>query len=140
MLALPTINLPGSKLLAQNVVSQDLDPAILYQLGVTRYNCRDLQSAECAFRQALQRDSNIGLARNYLRNILMEQNRLDLALQEYREAIRLIPNFGEAYYNLGVALQKQGQKEVAIAPYRQALALNPKMATAQYNIGYILYH
>jgi tetratricopeptide (TPR) repeat protein len=94
---------------------------------VTRYNCRDLQSPECAFRQALQRDSNIGLARNYLRNILMEQNRLDLALQEYREAIRLIPNFGEAYYNLAVALQKQGQKEVAIAPYRQALALNPKM-------------
>lgn len=139
VLALPTINLPGSKLLAQNAVSQDLDAAILYQLGVTRYNRRDFKSAESAFRQALQRDSNIGLARNYLGNIFLEQNRLDLAVQEYGEAIRLIPNFGEAYYNLGLALHRQGQKEAAITAYRQALAANPKMAAAQYNLGLALY-
>ncbi|MBD2296546.1 tetratricopeptide repeat protein [Anabaena sphaerica FACHB-251] len=139
VLALPAIDLPGSKLLAQNVVSQDLDAAMFYQQGVTRYNRKDLQGAESAFRQALQRDSNIGLARNYLGNILMEQNRLDLAVQEYGEAVRLIPNFGEAYYNLGLALQKQEQKEAAITAYRQALVINPTMASAHYNLGLLLY-
>jgi tetratricopeptide (TPR) repeat protein len=142
VLAVPTlIELPGSKLLAQSngVVSQDLDAAIFYQQGVTFYQRKDLPGAEAAFRQALQRDPNIGLARNYLGNILMEQNRLDLAVQEYGEAVRLIPNFGEAYYNLGLALQKQGQNEAAITAYRQALIINPTMANAHYNLGLVLY-
>ncbi|WP_016952841.1 tetratricopeptide repeat protein [Anabaena sp. PCC 7108] len=140
LLGLPIItDLPGSKLLAQNVVSQNLDAAILYQLAVTRYQRQDLQGAEFAFRQALQRDPNIGMARNYLGNIFLEQNRLDLAVQEYGEAIRLNPNSGDAYYNLGLALQKQGQKEAAITAYRQALVASPTMAAAHYNLGLILY-
>lgn len=67
VLAAPTvIDLPGSRLLAENVISQDLDAAILYQQGVTRYNRKDLEGAESAFRQALEQDPNIGMARNYL--------------------------------------------------------------------------
>lgn len=140
-LASPTfIDLPGSKLLAQNAVSQDLDAAMFYQLGVTRYNRQDLKIAESAFRQALQRDPNIGLARNYLGNILMRQNRWDLAVQEYGEAIRLLPNFGEAYYNLGLALQKQEQIEAAITAYRKALVADPTMASAHYNLGLLFYN
>lgn len=141
LLALPTfIELPGNRLLAQeNVVSQDLDAAMLYQMGVTHYNRRDLQKAESAFRQALQRDPNIGLAHHYLGNILMEQNRLDLAVQEYGEAVRINPEFAEAYYNLGLALQKQEKPEEAIAAYRQALVINPGMAVAHYNLGLVLY-
>ncbi|MCM0591413.1 MAG: tetratricopeptide repeat protein [Gloeotrichia echinulata IR180] len=140
MLAASTItDLPGSKLLAQNVVSQDLETATLYQQGVTRYNRQDFQGAEFAFRQALQRDSNIGMARNYLGHIYLQQNRLDAAVQEYGEAIRLNPNFSVAYYNLGLALHRQGQKEAAITAYRQSLVIDPKMAVAQYNLGLVLY-
>ncbi|MGV0029481.1 tetratricopeptide repeat protein, partial [Phormidesmis priestleyi] len=117
-------DLPGSKLLAQeNVVTQDLEAASYYQQGVTRYNRNDLLSAEFAFRQALQRDPNLGLARNYLGNIFLQQNRLEAAVQEYAEAIRMNPNLGEAYYNLALALQKQGQKEAAITAYHQRLAI-----------------
>ncbi|MBD2384124.1 tetratricopeptide repeat protein [Cylindrospermum sp. FACHB-282] len=139
VLALPTItDLPGSKILAQNLVSQDLEAASFFQQGVMRYNRQDLQGAEFAFRKALQRDGNIGAARNYLGNILMQQNRLDLAVQEYGEAVRLSPNLGEAYYNLGLALQRQEQKEAAITAYRQSLVVNPTMAAAHYNLGLLL--
>ena len=92
---------------------------------MTLYNNQDFQGSEIAFRKALERDPNISTARNYLGNILLQQNRLDLAIQEFGEAIRLNPNLGEAYYNLGVALQKQGQKEAAITAYRQALVVTP---------------
>lgn len=140
LLAAPTItDLPGTKVLAQSVISQDLETASFYQQGVTRYNRQDLQGAESAFRQALQRDSKLGMARNYLGNIYLQQNRLDAATQEYGEAIRLNPNFSEAYYNLGLALHRQGQKEAAITAYRQSLVIDPRMAKAQYNLGVALY-
>ncbi len=121
-MATPTItNFPGSKLLAETAISQDLEAASFYQQGVTRYNRKDLQGAEYAFRQALQQDPNLGQARNYLGNIFMQQNRLDLAVQEYAEAIKINPNFSEAYHNLGFALHQQGEKEAAITVYKQAL-------------------
>ena len=130
---------PASKLLAESVSSQDLEAASLYQQGVMRYYHSDSQAAEHAFRQALQRDPNIGSARNYLGNIMLQQNRLDAAVQEYGEAIRINPNIVEAYYNLGLALHKQGQNEAAITAYRQALVIDPTMASAQYNLGLALY-
>jgi tetratricopeptide (TPR) repeat protein len=140
LLVVPTITeFPGSKLLAQTAPTQDLDAASFFQQGVTRYNRNDYQAAESAFREALQRDSNLGAARNYLGNIMLQQNRLDAAVQEYGEAIRINPNLGDAYYNLGLALHKQGQKEAAITSYRKALVVEPTMANAQYNLGVLLY-
>lgn len=111
VLAAPVVNLPGSKLLAQTPISRDLETASFYQQGVTRYNRSDWQGAENAFRQALQREPNLAMARAYLGNIYLMQNRLDVAVQEYGEAIRLNPNLGETYYNLGLALQQQGKKK-----------------------------
>jgi hypothetical protein len=37
-----------------------------FQQGVTFYNRQDFQNSEIAFRKALERDPNIGTARNYL--------------------------------------------------------------------------
>ncbi|WP_375511088.1 tetratricopeptide repeat protein [uncultured Nostoc sp.] len=109
VLAVPAItNFPGSKLLAETAVSQNLEAASFFQQGVTRYNRQDLQGAEYAFRQAVQQDPNLGAAWNFLGNIFMQQNRLDIALQEYTEAIKANPNFSEAYYNLGLVLHRQG--------------------------------
>ncbi|MDM9385062.1 tetratricopeptide repeat protein [Chlorogloeopsis sp. ULAP01] len=142
VLAAPTITeLSASKVLAEkvNVVSQNLEAASFFQQGVMRYNRKNLQGAESAFRQALQLDPNIALAHNYLGNIMLEQNRLEAAVQEYAEAIRLNPNVGDTHYNLGLALHKQGQSEAAITAYRQALVINPTMASAQYNLGLALY-
>ncbi|MBD2347060.1 tetratricopeptide repeat protein [Anabaena subtropica] len=140
VLAAPTIvNLPGSKLLAQAPISQDLETASFYQQGVTRYNRGDWQGAENAFRQALQREPNLAMARKYLGNVFLMQNRLDVAVQEYGEAIRLNPNLGEAYYNLGLALQQQGKKAGAITAYRQALVIEPTRVESYYNLGLVLY-
>lgn len=130
---------PVGKLLAQNAPIQDLETATLYQQGVMRYNRKDLQAAESAFRSTLQRNPNIGIARYYLGNIMLLQNRLDAAVQEYGEALRINPNYGDAYYNLGLALHKQGQSQAAITAYRQALVVDPTMVSAQYNLGLALY-
>ena len=133
------VELTQNKVLAETVVTQDLEAAGLFQQGVMRYKRGDLQGAESALRAALSRDSNLASARNYLGNIFLQQNRLDAAVQEYGEAIRLNPNLAYAYYNLGLALHKQGQNEAAITAYRQALVIKPTMANAKYNLGLALY-
>lgn len=132
-------NFPESKVLAETAVSQNLEAASFFQQGVTRYNRQDLQGAEYAFRQALQLDPSLAAARNFLGNIFMQQNRLDVALQEYTEAIKANPNFSEAYYNLGLVLHQQGEKEAAIIAYRQSLVIDPTRAAALYNLGLALY-
>ncbi len=132
-------NFPESKLLAETAISQNLEAASFFQQGVTRYNRQDLEGAEYAFRQAVQRDPSLAAARNFLGNIFMEQNRLDIALQEYTEAIKANPNFSEAYYNLGLVLHRQGEKEAAIIAYRQSLVIDSTRVAALYNLGLALY-
>lgn len=139
MLVPVVIESSGSKVLAQSVMTQDLDAASFYQQGVMRFNRKDYVGAEEAFRAALQRDPSLALARNFLGNILLEQNRPEAAIQEYAEAIRLNPNLADAYYNLGLGMHRQGQREAAINAYRQALLVEPTMAVAQYNLGLALY-
>ncbi len=140
VLAAPTItNFPVSKLLAENASSQDLEAASFFQQGVMRYNHKDLQGAEYAFRQALQHDPNLGAARNYLGNIFLQQNHPERALQEYAEAVNVNPNFSEGYYNLGLVLQGQGEKDAAITAYRQSLVIDPTRVAALYNLGLALY-
>ncbi|PLZ83870.1 hypothetical protein CBP16_02630, partial [Fischerella thermalis WC217] len=49
VLVAPTMTeLSGSKLLAQNVVSQNLEAASYFQQGVMRYHHQDLSGAESA--------------------------------------------------------------------------------------------
>lgn len=139
-LLIPSVaHLPGSRVLAQNMMTQDLEAAGLYQQGVIRYGRTDFQGAEMLLRQALLIDPNLAAARTYLGNIMLQQNRLDAAVQEYSEAVRIDPNFAEGYFNLGLGLQKQGQQEAAITAYRQALTINPTMVGAYYNMGLALY-
>jgi tetratricopeptide (TPR) repeat protein len=131
--------LPENKLLAQTPPTEDLEAASFYQQGVMRYHYKDLQAAEFAFRQALRRDPNLAIAHNYLGNIMLQQNCLDIAVQEYTDAIRINPNLSEAYYNLGLTFHRQGKIEAAITAYRQALLLDPTMVKGQYNLGLALY-
>jgi tetratricopeptide (TPR) repeat protein len=132
-------SLSGSQLMAQTAATQDLEAAGLYQQGVVRYSRGDFQGGEMLLRQALQIDPNLAAARTYLGNIMLRQNRLDAAIQEYAEAVHIDPNFAEGYFNLGLGLYKQGQREAAVTAYRQALVVNPTMAAAHYNMGLALY-
>ncbi|WP_414529620.1 tetratricopeptide repeat protein [Nodularia chucula] len=140
VLAAPAIvQLPGSQVVAQKSVSPDLQTATLYQQGVTRYHRNDLEGSESAFRLALERDSKLGVARKYLGNIMLMQNRPDLAIEEYRQALRINPNMGEVYYNLGLAFHQQGENEGAIAAYRRSVEIDSNNSATQYNLGLVLY-
>jgi Flp pilus assembly protein TadD len=70
--------------------------------------------------------------------MLIEQGRLDEAIQHCEEAIRINPKCYEAYNNLGVALCKAGRMDEAIQCYEGLLELRPDYAITHGNLGAIL--
>ena len=85
------------------------------------------QSTDCWYR-ALQLEPSWGTAREHwsLGTSLVEQNKLEQAVQSYRQAIRIDPKLAEAYHNLGVVLGKQKRWQEALQEHRQAVMLNPE--------------
>jgi tetratricopeptide (TPR) repeat protein len=105
--------------------------------GMAAHRGGDLDGAEQAYRQALERDPEHPLARHYLGMILYQRGRIDDALPVLERAVAQVPAEPEFHNNLGLALAAADRLEEAIAAHRRALALRPA-ATAWNNLGLAL--
>jgi tetratricopeptide (TPR) repeat protein len=75
-------------------------------------------------------------ARHYdLGKVLLNQQQLDEAGDQFTEAVRLKPDFPEGLNDLGVVRHLQGRLDEAVGWYRRALQVDPAYADARYNIG-----
>ncbi|MEP6646024.1 MAG: tetratricopeptide repeat protein [Saprospiraceae bacterium] len=72
--------------------------------------------------------SNLGLS-------LMNENKLNDALENYTRAIALKPDFPEALVNHGNILRALNRKEEALNDYNKALEFKPNFAIAFFNRG-----
>jgi tetratricopeptide (TPR) repeat protein len=52
---------------------------------------------------------------------LVQQGKLEEAIQNYKKSIEINANFAYAYYNLAVAFKQQGKLEEAIQNYKKPL-------------------
>ncbi|MGD0885104.1 MAG: tetratricopeptide repeat protein [Thermodesulfovibrionales bacterium] len=75
------------------------------------------------------------LPRNNLGITYLNQNRLDLAVNEFITALKLAPDLAEAHNNLGAAYVKQNRLDLAENEFITALKLEPDDAKAHYNLG-----
>ena len=74
------------------------------------------------------------LAHNNLGYIMVEQNRLDEAAEQFREALAIKPDYSEAHNNLGVVYSRTGHLDEAIEQYQAALEVNPDYGDAANNL------
>ena len=68
-------------------------------------------------------------------NALLEQGKLEEAIEAYNKAIVIKLDYAEAYNNMGVTLQEQGKLDKAIEAYNKALVIKPNFADAYNNMG-----
>src|SRR5262249_41881792 len=73
---------------------------------------------------------DFAFAHSNLGNVLVNQNRLDEAIDSYKRAIELEPNFASAHRGLGNALRLQKKLDEAVACGKTAVELDPKDALA----------
>ena len=69
---------------------------------------------------------------------LVEQGRLDEALERFEKAVAFRPANGEAGFNLAQVLAAQGRIDEAIDRYRQTIAVDPDNGGAHFSLALLL--
>lgn len=83
----------------------------------------DVHAAEAYLRQALQADLFNGPAHNNLGVLLLGQDRLYEAAEEFEWAKKLMPGHPDPRVNLAMTLERAGRLDEALASYDAAMAL-----------------
>ena len=85
-------------------------------------------------------DSNPKIARAHynLGNVLLQENRVDEAIENYEKELQLQSNFAEGHNNLASALLRKGKLDEAQIHLRTAVALNPNNPETHNNLGIAL--
>lgn len=91
-----------------------------------------------AYKEAIKRDPNSGVAYNQLGVALSNQGRWDEAIEAYRQATILRPQDVTTHKNLSGALESQGLLNQAIEAYRKIIELQPNSAVVCNNFGILL--
>jgi tetratricopeptide (TPR) repeat protein len=113
--------------------------ALLLTLGILTWQQAGIyRNPETLWRDTLARNPDCWLAHNNLGILLIDQGRIDEAMEQCHKAVQINPNFAESLNNLGVALAAKGRFDEAIENYRKALLINPSYADALNNLGIAL--
>jgi tetratricopeptide (TPR) repeat protein len=123
----------------QKAIGASLAAGLLVACAVgSRVQLRYWKDSLTLFRRALEVTKNNYVALNNLSTALLQQGRLEEAIQHSRQALQVRPNFAAAHDNLGNALFQSGDVPKAIEHLRQAVQLKPDAALPHYNLGLAL--
>jgi protein O-mannosyl-transferase len=111
---------------------------IIPLLVLTRVQAEYWKDSISLFEHALRVTQGNYMAHNTYGLSLMNEGRVDEALQQYRKALALRPGYANAHNNIGLALMEKGQTVEAALHYREALRLVPQYPAAHINLGIAL--
>ena len=104
---------------------------LLTNLGVSYRRTGDEAKAEEIYRLAIKKYPAQFLAHYSLGNLLVQQQRLDEAMEYYRNAIAIKSDLSDAYVNLGNVLEFKNRYAEAVECYEAALRAEPKAVDIQ---------
>jgi acetyltransferase-like isoleucine patch superfamily enzyme/tetratricopeptide (TPR) repeat protein len=109
------------------------------ELGMTKKQAGDLESAISCYQKAILLQPNNSIAHQNLGVAFQAQGKLEAALHCYQQALELQPEYAEAINNLGTLFEQQGELQQALQSYQQAFKLQPEYAQAYSNLLGIVY-
>ena len=104
-------------------------------LGALKWQQFDLESAEEAFKRAIDQTPNYATAHQWYGGFLIETGRADEALVRFRKARELDPLSAIINDAVGIALERLGRFDEALAQYKKVIELDPAFPRAYYTIG-----
>jgi tetratricopeptide (TPR) repeat protein len=78
---------------------------------------------------------NNAIIHNFLGQVLLKENKIDVAFEHIAKAVEIRPNYADAHTNMGMVLASRGNPEQAILAYEQAIKLNPRCVGAYTNLA-----
>ena len=124
---------------ASEALKQVSEVADRIRRGLEHHQAGDLQSAESAYREALDLAPDHPDGHYLLGSLLGESGRLDEALEHLEQAARLDPSAAAARSDIGNVYRAQGRLEEAESAYRGAIAIDAEFSNAHRNLGDLLH-
>jgi FkbM family methyltransferase len=119
-------------------LARDTDVEGIIAEGLEHHQVGDLQSAERAYRQALNSAPHHADVHYLLGSLLGVSGELEEALQHLREAVRLDADGVAARSDMGNVYRVQGRLKDAESAYRDAIAIDADFLDAYRNLGDLL--
>jgi protein O-mannosyl-transferase len=104
----------------------------------TRVQLDHWRNSATLFERALAVTERNHVAETNLAMALLEQDRVDEALEHARAAIGIRPRDPKVHVNLGAALVRKGEADDARAAYDRALAIDPANSMAHFDLALLL--
>ena len=127
----------ASQLFTRYLEDKPENPWGHYMLGLSSWKAGELDSAETAFRKALELDPNHRKSVHNLTRVLLDDERPGEAEELLRTLLESDSTVGETWRLIGRACEEQGDPVRAIEAYRQALILDERDAWSANNLGLI---
>jgi protein O-mannosyl-transferase len=116
-----------------------LSLGLLSLLGVLTYQqSGTYRDIETLYRTTIDRNRRCWLAYGNLAEILLNQGRLDDAIEYYQAALDANPDYVAAHFSLGNALRIRHDLDEAIECYQAAIAIDRKFIPAYHNLASVL--
>ena len=107
------------------------------ELILALFKTRKFEEAKNAINNLIIKFPNSSILYNIYGAILVKENQLVLAIEQYEKSIRLKPNYAEAYNNLGIALEKLNKYRDAIEKFEKAISLKTNFFEAIKNLSVV---
>ncbi len=97
------------------------------------------RNSETLYETTIARNPDCWMAHNNLAILLVKEQRIPEAADQFRESLRLRPSDAENENNLGTALVRLGRTQEAIPEYEKALRVRPDYPEVRFDLGLALY-
>ncbi len=107
------------------------------QFILALFKTRKFEEAKNEINKQTIKFPNSSILHNIFGAVLVEENQLILAIEQYKKSIKLNPNYAEAYNNLGIALEKLNKYPDAIDKFEKATLLKKNFSEAIKNLSLV---
>lgn len=100
----------------------------------------ELDNAEQAYREALQRDTENADIHYKLGAVLSDKKNHEMAAQQYQQAVQKAPKHAKAWFRLGLSQKATGKNAEAVESFMKSIRANARMKMDEQDAGGAAYH
>jgi tetratricopeptide (TPR) repeat protein len=124
------------KLVTEDIFYQNQEMASI-NLGIAYLSKGEYPKALSTLRAVVASYPRNPIAKVYLGQVLLQLDKVELAILEFKRAVGLDSNYANAYYNLALTYIKTKENQEAIAAFREVVRIAPESEMGRHSREYL---